>query len=98
MTTMADVQTKIQGIKESVAAEKQEVQAKITTIAGEVQRLTVLLAGGGMVTSADLDVLMKDLEAIGAGVQDISEPVVEVPAGSTETPAAPAEPQVVDEP
>lgn len=74
MTTVADLSTKIEAIKATIAAEKVEVQGKIQVLTDEVTRLTALLAAGGSVTAADLDGLMAGLQDLTTGVQGISEP------------------------
>lgn len=74
MATLQELNDKLAGLATDIAAEKAQVQAGVTDLKGQIQALKDQIAAGGTITAADLDVAIAKIDAIDAGVKDISEP------------------------
>lgn len=76
MATLQEVLDKIAQVGADIVAEKAEVQGALSTLKDQVKALQDQLAAGTGVTSADLDNVLAQLDAIDTGVKAISEPAV----------------------
>jgi chromosome segregation ATPase len=76
MATVAELQAEITALNEASAAERLEVQNKLTELQNQVKALQDQIAAGGGATAADLDSLLASIQAVKASITQISEPNV----------------------
>lgn len=58
------IMASIQDLKDTVAAEKAEVQAKLDSMSAQIDELKAIIAAGGNVTEAQLDEVKTAIEGI----------------------------------
>ena len=74
MSTLAELNTKLTDLTTAIADERTEVQGMLAGLRTQIQTLQDQIAGGSVVTQADLDALGASLDAVIAQVRAISEP------------------------
>lgn len=75
MTTLNELQTKLDDINMAIGEERAEVQALLGDLRAQIQVLQDQINAGQLVTQEQLDALGSAADAIVARVRDISEPV-----------------------
>ncbi len=83
MATLEDIQAALAQAAADATAEKAEVAAAIQALNDKITALQGRVGSGGVVTAADLDGVLAQIQGIDAQVKDIT-----VPAAPPETPAA----------
>lgn len=76
MSTLAEVQAKLEAINTVIEAERVEVQGLLAALRVQIQALQDQIGAGQLVSQAQLDALGASADAIVARVQAISEPAV----------------------
>lgn len=78
MATIQELNTKITDLTTAIADERTEVQGLLTGLRTQIQALQDQIAGGAVVTQAEIDALGVALDVVIAQVRDISEPTATV--------------------